>query len=78
LQPFDPRSLGDGSKLISALLAAGATFVLFCRRRLPGQFSLSFAAVGTIILKHSMDAELMQRRDEGLFARLTRQLSGCC
>ncbi|HMT42338.1 ComEC/Rec2 family competence protein [Sphingorhabdus sp.] len=62
------------------LLAAGATFVLlFWPEALAGpSFQLSFAAVGTIIILHDSTwmRQWMQRRDERLFVRLTRQLSG--
>ncbi|WP_115548485.1 ComEC/Rec2 family competence protein [Sphingorhabdus pulchriflava] len=62
------------------LLAAGATFVLlFWSEALAGpSFQLSFAAVGTIIILHDSAwmRYWMQRREEGLFSRMARQLFG--
>lgn len=62
------------------LLAAGATFVLFFwPEALAGpSFQLSFAAVGTIIILHDSTwmRQWMQRREEGVLSRLTRQMAG--
>lgn len=62
------------------LLAAGATFVLlFWPEALAGpSFQLSFAAVGTIIILHDSAwmRHWMLRREEGVFFRMARQLSG--
>lgn len=62
------------------LLAAGATFVLlFWPEALAGpSFQLSFAAVGTIIILHDSAwmRHWMQRREEGLFFRMVRHLTG--
>lgn len=74
-------ALAMGREALSLrLLAAGATFVLlFWPEALAGpSFQLSFAAVGTIIILHDSAwmRHWMQRREEGLFFRLARQLSG--